>query len=182
MKDSYGLDSAEKAVLLGGKAHLFRYLDSVGDGTGTKNMAAAADEYFLKPPTTSTFIIDEINIRIDDDLIATPDKFGGITALGTGCSLDIMSQLPGKSLTQIVDLLDAVKLKTNADIAALGPMEIWNDAPGSVLVARINLRNRSEPVAIFGKDSEFLRFNVVDNLSTLLHVYVLAIGRITSNP
>ena len=182
MKDSYGLDSAEKAVLLGGSSQLFRYLDSIGNGTGTKNMAAVADEYYLKPPASSTFIIDEINIRIDDNLIATPDTFGGIAALGGGCSLDIVSQPTGKSLTPILDLLDGITLKTNSDLAMFGPMEIWHDAPGSTLVCRINLRNRSAPIALFGKEYQFLRFIVADNLSALAHVYVFAIGRITTNP
>lgn len=186
MPDTYGMEAASKAILLGDSSHsiLTRYLDTVGDGTGTKNMnAAAGDVYFIKPPKDRNYIIDEVSILITDNATPTPIIFGGMAgALANGILFRITSK-PGASDPVVdKDLLDGLPIKKNEDLSFFGALDRWVDAATNCMIAlKCNFREKGTPIVLFGHRGEALEFVTQDNMSTLTSLFVKIIGRETVN-
>lgn len=175
MTQNYSMDAAYKQKLLGNPTNdiLARYLDSVGDGSGTKNMAAAADEYFLAPGSNLIYVVDHIRIAIVDDAALDADGFGGLAALTNGCLLKVQS-VDG-NVADIVDLTDDVSIKSHGELSGLGKLSIIDEAAGCFVQCDVEL---GAPIRLNGDRNERLLFKTQDDLSGLVSLYVFATGRI----
>jgi hypothetical protein len=68
--------------------HLFRYLDTVGDGSGntavTGNYSAATETFLIAPAAGETFYLNRCVVVIEDGAGIAADNYGAGTALSTG--------------------------------------------------------------------------------------------------
>lgn len=90
-----------------------RYLDTNGDGTGTKNAigdySSAEEIFYLQPPTGIVYRVARILVGIEDAALDW-DFYGGMTALTNGVVLRISDDSG-----VITDLTDGVPVKKNAN-------------------------------------------------------------------
>jgi len=144
-------------------------------------MGCPANIYFIKPPTTRNFIIDEIVMILVDNGPVSPLSFGAGAALVTGCLFRI-TEKPGASAATIKkDLLDGLTIKNNTDLAIVGACDRWSDVAESSIIARCNLREKGTPITLYGDRGDALEFVTQDDLSALTALYVQVIGRETLN-
>ena len=91
---------------------LHRYLDTVGDGSGTKNAngnySGAEEIFFIEPPAATIYRITRLIVTIEDGNGMTWDGYGNLAALTNGIEV----QTKGDSGV-IVDLTDNVPVKYN---------------------------------------------------------------------
>lgn len=180
MTRPYSVESANAHMIVGDPNHaeLARYLDTVGDGSGSKDMSGAVDTYFLTPPAGMMYIIDEIRIIGWDDQVAAGVTFMGIAALTNGCKLEIRSQ-PGASAAIVIeDLTDGLPIKSNGNLACLGETILFNQGAESLVQCSIGKR---APYRLEGNKGESLVFQTQDVLTTVTALYVMAIGRSYTN-
>jgi len=75
------------------KTPLVRYLDENGDGTG--NFSANVDgsstpvEFFIEPPASTIFVINDFSVFIQDNGELEQDNYGTTITLGTGIDLEV---------------------------------------------------------------------------------------------
>lgn len=100
--------SAKSPNYMGISKPIFRYLDSVGNGTGTKNMATTADDYLIQPDGEH-YQIHRMLIQIVDGANFATDGYGAGAALATGISL-LLKDVDGSTVT---DLMDGVPITNN---------------------------------------------------------------------
>jgi len=96
-----------------------RYLDTVGDGSGTKNAngdySGAEEIFFIAPPAGSTYDIARLIISAYDTTGMQAQEYGNLaTALDPGIVVRVSN---GDGV--INDLTDGVPIKTNAEWGAL---------------------------------------------------------------
>ena len=181
MTQIYSLDNANKQKALGNPTNdiLNRFLDSVGDGSGTKDMAAAADIYYLTPPDGLVYVVDSLRITLGDATSFDADGFGGGAALATGCLLKLEEFNDVAAV--IHDFTDAVPIKSHEELAALGRLEVSDglvQTPGCLVRCTIPWFEEGAPVRINGSKDERLAFTVADSLAGLTKMFVFAQGRI----
>lgn len=183
MPETFGLESAHKSVLIGDSSHslISRFLDSNGDGTGTKDMGCPADIYSIKPPATRNYIIDEIIVILVDNGPISPLQFGAGAFLATGCLFRITEKAGASPAVIKRDLLDGLTIKNNTDLAIIGECDRWSDVAESSIVARCNLREKGTPITLYGDKGNALEFVTQDDLSAIEALYVQVIGRETLN-
>ena len=62
--------------------NLYRYLDTVGDGTGTKiatgNYSVMADDFKISPGATERFEIHRMVVFIEEDARMSLEEYGGM--------------------------------------------------------------------------------------------------------
>lgn len=175
---SLSIYSADERGLLSDSANavLVAYLDTLGTGAGTYNMAAAAGKYFTKPAAGLVYIIDTVKIVISTAAVTSATNFGGIAALATGCKFDVRSGTPAV-VTR--DLTGGVLLKSNAQLASLGHFDALNFTASSIVT--IEVRNPRSPIRLTGDYGDALYFETQDNLAGLSSMYVVAMGTIFKN-
>jgi len=178
MTQVYSQDTAYKQKLLGNPTNdiLFRYLDSVGNGSGTKDMGTTVDEYFIKPPAGFIYVIDKLRIAVVDNAVLVPSGFGGAAALVTGCLMKL--QAAGSEIVDILDLLDGTPLKNHGELSALGILEIQDGAASCFVQCEVDYARDGAPLRLDGDRDERIMFKVQDDLSGYVSVYVSVTGRV----
>lgn len=95
------------------RQHVCRFLDTNGDGTGTKeatgNYAAAEEIFFIKPSATQVFRITRLLVTIEDTNGSTASDYGNITS---GLTNGIVIRHSDDSGV-ITDYTDGLPIKTN---------------------------------------------------------------------
>ena len=149
--------------------HLFRLLDTNGDGTGTKNAngnySGAADDFYIQPPAGETYVLYRMLVFIEDGTSAfSADNYGGTaSALTTGVKVLVTDS----SDTTIVDLLDNVPVKSNAQWNALcyDAQFVSYGTGNKYLVVRWTFERSGVPIVL--TDQQKLKVTVNDDLSGL---------------
>ena len=159
----------EKAKLMGSPVHdvLTRLLDTVGDGSGTTDMATTADIYYLTPPEGQIYIVENIFINILDDAALDIDGWGGIAALASGCKFNIFR---GSSSAR--DLTAGAPLQDHLQLGRYAKLEIETDAGGCIVHAHFAIPT----IRLDGDAGESLVFEVQDDLSSLVRQEVSVTG------
>lgn len=168
----FSMHSAKERRLIGDSANavLFAYLDTVGNGSGTINMAAAATSYLTKPAAGEVWLIEHIRIIIASAAPVDGVKFGAIAALANGCKLEVRSGL-ASPLTISRDLTAGKPIKDNVQLAALGDTEIFNFSASSLISCHIK-----HTLRLTGDYGDALYFQTQDSLVTLSAMYVAVDG------
>ena len=95
---------------------LFRFLDTDGDGTGTKeatgNYALAEEEFYIQPPDGESYFISRLIIEIKDAGSIDAGSYGNGITLTNGIQVQ---KKDGSGV--IVDFTDGEPIITNADWA-----------------------------------------------------------------
>lgn len=93
-------------------SHIYRYLDTDGDGTGTKNAigtyAAAAEEFFIAGPASGRYNIERMIVHVRDAAGFSAEKYGGAAALTNGIRIQAVTD------GETINLDDGIAIKTNA--------------------------------------------------------------------
>lgn len=178
MTRQYSEESAAMHMSIGDPNHeeFARHLDTVGDGSGTKNMAAVAATYRLTPPSGTIFVVDEIRIVGWDNAVPAGGGFIGIAALVTGCKLEIREKPHGATETVVEDLTGGVPIQNNGHLCLLGTTTFMIESVGIQCIVQCSIKNKS-PYRINGSRGESLVFQTQDNLAGLVGLYVSALGR-----
>ena len=116
---------------------LSRYLDTNGDGTGTKdaigNYSGAVEEFYIQPGATEVFHILRMIVSIEDTTGMQPEEYGNLgNALSNGVSVGY--EVDG---VEAVDLTDGLPIKTNAQWGSLCydvDVKNWGNTPTDELV------------------------------------------------
>lgn len=176
----YGPETLNKALLMGDPEHsiMHRLLDSLGDGSGNKNMAAVAGRFYMKPSAHEILIVDSIEITILDASPIDIDGWGGLAALVNGCLFETRRRESTSPAVVVKDFTGGVTLKDHAQLANFGPISFVSDVGGCLVTLHIELRNDSGPIRIDGDRGESLNFVTQDSLVGLVRQNVMAIGRL----
>ena len=158
--------------------NFYRYLDSVGDGAGTKDFlvdySSSAMVAKIAPPVGKVFMINRLMITIVDTVMSA-GKYGGLTALTNGLTVGV-SNAGGVTL----DITDGIPIKTNASWANLcydADVKRWGGSPDNdVLVARFSFWKSGKMIGLNGDGGDFLWVKINDNMTGLIAHHFMAQG------
>jgi hypothetical protein len=91
-----------------------RFLDTNGDGTGTKNAIgdySTPDEFFFTPAGADVFQAERLLVTVEDTNGMKSNLYGVLAALTNGIEVKIIDS---DGSTVIEDLTDGLPIKTNA--------------------------------------------------------------------
>lgn len=155
------------------RSHVFRYLDSDGDGGGTKNMSVngsiTPQEFKYIPVVGGHVEIHRMLVHVRDTGAFTADGFGALSVLSNGVTFCIKNSSDD---SVAIDLLDGIPIKSNAS---------WNrvcydtrlDTHGSgdnYLAICWTFANSGTPFRI-DNGEEYISMTVNDDLSGLVEFY-----------
>jgi|APSaa5957512535_1039671.scaffolds.fasta_scaffold02579_8 hypothetical protein len=158
------------------KTIISRYLDTVGDGSGSKNAngnySGAEEIFFCQPGAGEILRVSRIIISIEDGQGFRAERYGAInSALSTGITLRTANDSGA-----LVDFTDALPIQTNAGWGALCydvDVKTWG-AGNEFLVARFTFSKSGQFVRLVGDDNERLEAVFNDNLTGLVnHNFIL---------
>lgn len=80
---SYQPSHAAPQAQAGSRTTFWRLLDSVGDGTGTKNAngstyTATGTTFFIQPPAASTYDITRLIVTVEDSAVSDATLYGAV--------------------------------------------------------------------------------------------------------
>ena len=166
---------------------LYRFLDTVGDGSGTVNAVGnyATDTIFMIKPFTSSvnqhvrseiFNVQKLVVVIEDVGAVLPDLYAALTALTNGIRIRV-SNKDG----EYVDLLDGVAVKRHSDFARLAGVSIKETAGGTnnFVFVEIDLAAASADgtgLRLDGDNEDRLEVVLKDNFTGLVSHYFVAHG------
>lgn len=165
------------------KQPLRRFLDTVGDGTGTKSAAAdhssAAEEFKLEPGSNAIYRINSLDIIWEDAALGDTGEFVDGAGSGITNGINIQTKDGGGEVDNLLDGVSAVTIKTLGDLFTSGA-EITTSAfsAGNVIVrAHFDfVRLCGWPIRVKATSSEYLAVTVNDDLSGLVSLKFLASG------
>jgi len=104
-----------RPIIPNGRQYLNRTLDTVGNGSGTKNAigdysGGGLETFFIAPPATQTFLITRFLPQVVDAGSFDAASWGNGITLANGVKVAVV-----RGSTDEIDLTDANTLKTNAD-------------------------------------------------------------------
>jgi hypothetical protein len=85
-----GIQSQQAHAQQPSRSTLWRFLDTNGDGTGTKNANgdySTPDIFYLQPPDGSVYNITRLIVTIEDSLVVSSTTYGAISALTNGVAV-----------------------------------------------------------------------------------------------
>jgi hypothetical protein len=162
----------------GGNFLLNRILDTVGNGTGTKNaignyLGAGLGETVFKiaPPADEAFRIHRMLVHIRDTGAFAAEEYANIAALATGVKIATF-----RDTTEITDLTDGLPIKTNAEWGRLCYDVLISEygVGDEFLHARWTFSKFSSGLWLNGDESDSLQVILNDDFSTLVeHQFVV---------
>lgn len=161
------------------RVSFFRHLDTVGDGSGTKDMSAdhsgAAEECKLVPQGGEIFILERVIIHVTDGSMLAAN-FGALTALTNGVKFSVE-----RGGVERLDLMDGITVKTNDGWARLchDVSRINWGSGDDTLSVRWTLSASGQPIGLWPGDEFICTIN--DNLSNLTDMYVFAQGYVLNS-
>jgi hypothetical protein len=157
------------------RKEILQFLDTVGDGSGTTDMSAAADTYKFTPTSGRGWAkIAAIKLFIMDGGAFQEDFYGHLgAAIVNGCTCKIVKQAGGDEL----DLIAAGQFKDNADMRRSGwTFEVQTFAAGNNWVVAVFRPPVDFDRALVVYEDEELEFDVQDDLSGLVAQNVVIFG------
>lgn len=160
---------------------LSRYLDTVGNGSGTKNAngnysgAGLGETIFkIQPAAGSVYRIARVIISIRDASGFQAEEYGNLAAaLSTGIEVRVQNDSG-----TLIDLTDGIPITTNAAWGELCydvDLKTWGNGDEFLLVRWTFSRSGTTPQLV-GDRNERLEFVLNDDLSGLVSHYFLAQG------
>lgn len=139
--------------------------DTVGDGSGQTEMAAASNIYKVVPPLGIKYFVNRINIYVEDVPKFRGDRYGSSASLTNG--IDITVHNGSGSIFRY----------TNSPIKRIGHWNLlsgidmfFTDFPSGndIAAVRWSLDKSGDPLELNGNDSEFIQIKVQDDMSDLV--------------
>ena len=152
---------------------IYRYLDTNGNGTGTKNAIgdyfAAATSFFIQPAAGEIFRLQRMIVNVHDSQKLKAEEYGNLTALPRGIIVRISD-----SSGVIQELTDGIPIKTNGEWGALCfDAELYSAAAGNgdYLRVRWTFANAGYPIRLDGNNGEKLEVVLNDDFTGIVHQY-----------
>lgn len=155
---------------------IFRFLDTVGNGTGTKNAnvngVVTPVPFKIVPPAGARYRLHRMMVKISDDAVVSAEKYGGIAALANGIEVEV--DLDGDT----IDLLDGVPITGNADWGKVcyDTHVVDYGAGNNIILVRWTFAKSGAPLSLTSSD-EF-RVTVNDDLTGLVEHYFQVQGQL----
>jgi hypothetical protein len=156
------------------QAPVLRFLDTVGDGSGTKDAAVdhsgAAEEYMLVPEADEAMRLYSLRVYIRD---ATTFNSNGYGAISSSPLTNGVQVLVKDGTGTLLDLLHEEPVKCNAHWLRVGdadPGEAFG-AGSTILTVTVPLARSGVPIRVNGFDSEYLAVVLNDDFSALTEHY-----------
>ena len=156
---------------------LYRYLDTNGDGTGTKSAvgdySGTADDFYIQPPANTLYVLERMIIHIHDSSAFSAEKYGALAALTNGILVKVKQVSPAVDL---VDLTDGIPVKSNAvwgqvcfdaDLADYGQGDVY-------LNIRWTFAKAGQPIVI--NENQQLAVTLNDDLTGLVDHHFMVQG------
>lgn len=150
------------------KIYITRYLDTVGDGSGDKNMAQdfslSEGKFIIAPSSTNLYFIARILVWIKDTGNFDADKYGNAIDVTNG--IEMHKTNPAGNL---IDLTDGFPIKTNADWMAVAFDFAYNSigVGDNIASVRWTFAKAGVHLLLHGDASEQLEVTLNDNFAGL---------------
>ena len=136
-------------------------------------MATTSNAYFLTPGPNQRFTVERINIMLQDDLRIRCNSYysAGMLPNGITVTLENLENLIHDYTPQKIKTIGHWGLVAGTDMAIttfLGSEDL--------MLVRWSLFKAGHSTVVDGRNGEFMKFNVMDDLSPLLSHIVLAQG------
>lgn len=157
-----------------GREAFDHFLDTNGNGTGTKNMATTADIYYLEAQAGEILIVERLIVTYQDAGGGTVSEYGNLNAaLTTGIEVKVTDD---NGTTVLRDLTDGVPVTQNGHWARFCyDHQVINYGAGEDLWAtRWTFANAGRPITLYA--GQRLEMQVNDDLTNLTNHYALAQG------
>lgn len=156
---------------------IYRFLDTSGDGTGTKNAngnySGAVSTFYFQPVANCE--IHRIMWMVSDTKGMEPEEYGNLgAALTNGFSIEVQNS---SDESTIIDITDGVPIKKNGDwsrIAYDAQLLGWGNTANEVAAARLTFARAGQPLLL--KQSMRLAIPLNDDLSGLIEHYFMIQG------
>jgi hypothetical protein len=158
-----------------------RALDTVGNGTGTKNAngnySGAAEEFLIAPDSGEDWVITRMVVSIEDTAGIQADEYGNLgAALTNGIKVEVHN-----SSGLLYSLTDpSLPVKTNAQWGVYCfdvDMKSWGTAPtDDLLLVRWTFAKSGQPIKLRSREGEKLVVTLNDNLTGLIAHYFVVQG------
>ena len=157
-----------------------RYLDTNGDGTGTKNAngdySVTPGRFYIQPPAGVIYLLDELLIHLVDTGAFAASDYGNIAG-GLTNGVQLFAKRNGVT---IFDLLDGVTIMNNGQfghISADMSFPNWASSGGSITVGfKTSAYGLQFPLN--GDTADSLEAILTDDLTGLLDHHFIVTGRI----
>lgn len=158
-----------------------RYLDTAGDGSGSKNAngdysvsGLGETIFYIAPESTQVFEVARLIVSVYDTATMQAQEYGNLGgALGNGITVRVSD-----SSGVVNDLTDGVPITINAEWAALcydADLKSWGSG-NELLGVRWTFAKSGEPVRLAGKLGEKLEVVLNDDLTGLISHRFMAQG------
>lgn len=148
---------------------LWRYLDTSGNGTGTKIATGTytSTRFYIQPPAANTYALSRLIAIIEDSAVVTPTLYGAAT-ITNGV---VIRRVSGSS---IITLTDSISLTANAHWRRF--CEVTQTSLSGVTNQLQAICNFALPVRLSGDRNERLEVLLQDDFSGLDAHYFIAEG------
>ncbi len=151
----------------------FRYLDTVGDGSGVKNTnldhSSVQGIYRIAPPAASVFRVTRMIISLEDATGFSTAEYGNLgIALANGIGVRIHD-----GTSTVLDLMDGIPVKTNGAWGRLCyDVNLSTFGTGNeMLLVRWTFDKSGMPLRLDGDQTQELQVTIDDNLTGLISQY-----------
>jgi hypothetical protein len=153
-----------------------RFLDTNGDGTGTKSAigdySSGAEIFYIQPPAGTVYRIARMIVYIEDDAVFNSDGYAAIAAPGLSTGIQVRVQDDSGTLN---DMTDGLPVKQNMQwkrfcydikVSEFGAPPAGNES----MAVRWTFNKAGPYIRLNGNKNERLEVVLNDNLSTLVCV------------
>ena len=140
-------------------------LDSVGDGDGTTEQAAAANEYFVKPPAGEVYVLERMLIYMLSAARIDPGEYGDQSALTNGIKITVKDESGG-----VIHDFTPNPIKVNGHWSLLAGSDVVQaayQAGADERMIRWTFTKGGYSLVLNGDKGEYLSVNIRDTLVNL---------------
>lgn len=156
-----------------------RFLDSVGNGSGTKdlngNYSVTPQSFKMIVPAGVTYVVNQFTVHIGDNGTFSVDQFGSMAALANGCLMNM--QINGI----VYSLLDNTAIKNNGNFfhfSAATDLIVAFSGTGNLLQSTFTGADFGCVAMLNGDLGDYLEIIIQDNLTGLTNFHAIARGYI----
>ena len=149
-----------------GETTFYRYMDTIGDGSGNKNFngdySLAAEQAILKPPVGMVMECERMLVSLHASKGMTVQIYGSDVALTNGIQIKTADDIG-----DLKNITDSVPIKKNADWGALCydvDFKTWGTGNEELLV-RFTFSKAGKPIRLDGNRGEKLIVGLFDDHS-----------------
>ena len=149
--------------------------DTVGNGTGTTEMATIADDYFIVPGANELIEVARILMVMEDDAKFAGEKYTAAAALSTGI------KITKENATGVLHTYTPYPIKKIGHWGLLAGVDvILTDftTGNDIFIVRWTLSKAEHRTFLDGRKGEFLKFEVNDTLAAAVSHLVSAQGSV----